>query len=386
MFDKFAAFADEPDRLIAEVAQSLAATGDMHRLFELRLLQERRRLGLAIDRRTSIDDVDEPLRSQLEAAYLAACREVGELLLEAGRLREAWMYLRPAGDKLSLRRRLARVTADEARADELIQLALFEGVDPERGFAWLLARQGSCQGITALDALQDQLSLPELSACAAVLVRHLSHELQGNLRGHLSRLGRSAPPELSVGQLIERFPELQSGGDYHVDPSHLASAMRYARLITEPAVVSRARDMAAYGARLPAMFQYAGEPPFEDLYAAHHQLFQATLGVEAEAAVNYFAARATSTGTPPAAAEAVEAYLVVLARAGRWNDALAAYRELVPVEQKLSRFAPTLLELAQRSGAWELYGAICRERQDLLGYATGLIAQGAAREGHGVGP
>ena len=70
-------------------------------------------VGPGADRRTPIDEVEEPLRSQLEAAYLAACREVGELLLEAGRLREAWMYLRPAGDKLAVRRQLARLTADD---------------------------------------------------------------------------------------------------------------------------------------------------------------------------------------------------------------------------------------------------------------------------------
>src|SRR5690606_34268189 len=100
MFDELAALADDPERVFQHVAQSLAAAGEFHRLFDLRLIQERRRLGLPLDRRTPIDDVEEPLRSQLEAGYLDACREVGELLLEAGRLREAWMYLRPAGDKL----------------------------------------------------------------------------------------------------------------------------------------------------------------------------------------------------------------------------------------------------------------------------------------------
>jgi hypothetical protein len=33
------------------------------------------------------------------------------------------------------------------------------------------------------------------------------------------------------------------------------------------------------------------------------------------------------------------------------------------------------LELAVQSGAWEQYEAICRERNDLVGFAAGLLAR-----------
>ena len=251
-----------PEQLFREVAQSLVAAGELHRLFDLRLVQERRRLGLPLDRRTPIDDVEEPLRSQLETGYLAACREVGELLLEAGRLREAWMYLRPAGDKLALRQRLAKVVLDDERADELIELALYEAVDPERGYAWLLGRNGTCNAITTIDGLSQQLGQDDLKSCAAVLVRHVYRELHGNLRGHLARLNDAASrptfsagahagpppsgpqPTLSVLELINQHPELLADGSYHLDVSHLASTMRYARLLTEPALVEKALEIA----------------------------------------------------------------------------------------------------------------------------------------------
>jgi hypothetical protein len=377
MFDDLAQFADDPDRLLARAAQSLVEAGDLHRLFELRLLEERRRLGLALDRRTPIDEVEEPLRTKLEAAYVAACREVGELLLETGRLREAWMYLRPAGDKLAMRRRLARMAPEGEQADGLIELALFEGIDPERGYAWLLGRQGTCSGITTLDGLEQQLTVAEVRACAAVLVRHVYKELQGNLRGHLHRLSGSPPADAGVLALIDAHPELQGGGDYHLDPSHLASAMRYARLLSDPALVAKSFEMAEYGSRLPADLQYAGEAPFEDLYASHRLLLAATLGREIDAAVSFFAAKARQAGADSETTGPVEAYLVVLARAGRAGEALSAYRELVPRGGELSRYAPALLELAEASGDWELYATICRERDDVLGYAAGQIAQAA---------
>jgi hypothetical protein len=348
---------DNPDELFRDVAQRLVAAGEFHRLFDLRLIQERRRLGLPLDRRTPIDDVEEPLRSQLETGYLAACREVGELLLEAGRLREAWMYLRPAGDKLALRQQLAKVVLDDDRADELIELALFETVDPERGYAWLLGRNGTCNAITTLDGISPQLGLADLKACAAVLVRHVYRELHGNLRGHLNRIKGEAPANLGVLELIDQHPELLAGGSYHLDVSHLASTMRYARLLTEPSLVTKALEMAEYGSRLPKDLQYAGEAPFEDQFPTHRLLLEATLGRNVDQAVEYFHGRASASAAPNEqdSTTAVETYLILLTRAGRRADALAAYAELVDKGRELSPHAPTLLELAIASGDWELY-------------------------------
>ncbi len=397
----FPSLPDDPEALFQTVAQSLVQAGEFHRLFDLRLIQERLRLGLPLDRRTPIDDVEEPLRSQLETGYLAACREVGELLLEAGRLREAWMYLRPAGDKLALRQRLAKVVIDDERADELIELALYEAVDPERGYAWLLGRNGTCNAITTLDGLNQQLGLADLKSCAAVLVRHVYRELHGNLRGHLARLQSQSPspqspppspqPQLSVTQLIDRHPELLADGNYHLDVSHLASTMRYARLLTEPSLVAKALELADYGARLPKDLQYPGEPPFEDQFATHRLLLQATLGQNADEALAYFARRAAASAvredqpndapTPSAAdaTTAIETYLILLTRTGRHAEALAAYGELVETDRELSPHAPTMLELATASGDWDAYEKNCHARNDLIAYAAGLAARAAQK-------
>lgn len=377
MFDDLAALADDPARLFQHVSQSLASAGEFHRLFDLRLIQERRRLGLPLDRRTPIDDVEEPLRSQLEAGYLTACREVGELLLEAGRLREAWMYLRPAGDKLSIREHLARIVPEEDQTDELIELSLYEAVDPERGYAWLLGRSGTCSAITTLDGLSAQLGVDDLRACAAVLVRHVYGELRGNLRGHLNRLTGAPPPDLSVAELLTKHPELMDGGNYHLDASHLASAMRYARLLTDPALVAKAVELAEYGSRLPQDLQYPGEAPFEDLYSAHKLLLEATLGRNVEEALDYFRQQAEAGRDDPQSTTAVETYLILLTRTGQAGEALAAYAELVPKGRELSGHAPTLLELAAASGDWPRYDAICRQRDDMLAFAAGLLARRA---------
>lgn len=375
-YDELANLADDPREMFQEVAQALVAAGELHRLFDLRLLQERHRHGLPLDRRTPIDDVEEPLRSQVEAGYLAACREVGELMLESGRLREAWMYLRPAGDKFSIRERLATVVLDDDRADELIELALFEGIDPERGYAWLLGRNGTCNSITTLDGMSQQLDAADVRACAGVLLRHVYRELHGNLRGHYNKLKGTAPPNtLSIGQLIEQNPELLAGGNYHLDVSHLQSTVRYARLLTDPALVTKAFEIADYGSRLPVDLQYPGEAPFEELFAAHRRWFAAILGREVDDAIQYFGDKARAEGDDPRSTAAVETLLVLLLRLNRPDEALAAYSELVTKDRELSTHAPTLLELARASDDWDRYEAICRERDDLLGFAAGLLAR-----------
>jgi hypothetical protein len=302
---------------------------------------------------------------------------VGELLLDAGRLREAWMYLRPAGDKLALRERLARVVLEDDRADELIELSLYEAVDPERGYAWLLGRNGTCSAITTLDGLSSQLSADDLRSCAAVLVRHVYGELRGNLRGHLNRLTGAPPPDISVAELLAKYPELTAGGNYHLDASHLASAMRYARLLTEPALVEKAIEMAEYGSRLPEDLRYPGEAPFEELYASHRLLLEATLGRRVDEALAYFEAKARAGRDDPQSTTAVETYLILLSRTGRHAEAIERYAELAPKDRELSTHAPTLVELARASGDWKRFEAICRERNDLLGFAAGMLAKRA---------
>jgi hypothetical protein len=393
MFDELAALANQPERLLEKAAVELAAAGELHRLFDLRLMQHRYALGLPLDRHGSIDDVEEPRRSQLESAYLAACREVGQLFLKAGEFRQAWMYLRPAGDKQLVRQQLAQVTLQEEMADELIELALFEGVDPERGYAWLLGKQGTCNGITTLDSLQHQLAPDDLRACAAVLLRHIYGELRGNLRGHLHRLQQQAsdagatpaatPPKLTVLELIDQYPELLAGGNYHLDVSHLASGIRYARLLESPEQIRQARELVAYGARLPQDLQYPGDPPFEEMYRAHALYFDALLGKQVDAAVEYFGKRGAASDFDTDGPAAVETLLTLLARVGREAEALARYADLVPEGRELSRLAPTPLQLAEASGAWEQYQSFCQSRNDVVGFAAGQLAaprrSGAAR-------
>ncbi len=366
------------EELFDRLTHELATAGRWHELFEARLVEARARLGLSLVGSAPLDELPEPTRTTLENDYTAACREVGGLLVDAGRLREAWQYLRPAGEKRVLHAALARVVPTDDSIESLIELALYEGIDIERGFAWMVGNYGTCNAITTLEGLAPQLPPEGLVSCASVLVRHLDRELRDNLASHIQQRESAAPSTVAtVGELIADRHWLFESQASHVDASHLAATIRFARVLTQPRLVEQALELTEYGARLDADLQYTGDPPFEQLYPAHRHFFLATLGREVDAAVAYFRPRAEAADIDVVGTAAVETLLVLLDRTGQATAALEAYEQLVPARTQLSPFAPRLVDLARAAGDWQRYESILRERDDPVGIAIGLLAQHA---------
>ena len=378
MFEQIVSAAGDAAQMFQEVAQQLVASGQLHQLFDLRLLEHRHRLGLPLDLQVGFDEVPSDARAELEKAYLDACREVGLLLLKQGKAREAWGYLRPVGEKDSVREWLAQAVIDQDNADELIELALCEAIDAQRGFAWLLAQRGTCNGITEFDQLAARLSAKDQSACATVLVRHLHDELLRNIRAQLKSQQPGASETQSIIQIMAEHPDLLADGAYHIDTSHLATTVRYSRALTDPKLISLAIELATYGSKLAKDLQYPDQPPFEDLYRAHLLLLHATTGRDVEQAIDYFRKQADTVSMEYYGTSAIEAYLILLSRIGQCDLALDEYARLVPAGIGLSAHAPTLLQLAQPGGAWQRYLEICEERADAVGYAAGLLARNGA--------
>ncbi len=216
----------------------------------------------------------------------------------------------------------------------------------------------------------------DLAACAAVLVRHLDRELRDNLASHIEHRESSAVPrDASIAQLIAGRDWLFESQAAHVDASHLAAVVRFARVLTDPRLVQSALALTEYGSRLDPMLQYPGDPPFEELYPAHRQFFRATLGTEPDAALDYFRERAEAADIENEGTAAVETLLVLLDRAGRPAEAIQAYEQLVPAGTHLTPYAPRLIDLAQLSGDWQRYETILRARNDPVGIAIGLLVR-----------
>lgn len=362
-----------PEAAFEELATEMRQKHRYHDLFDARLMQARHRLGLPVISSTTLDELPEGTREKLEDAYLVACREVGGLLLAEKKFREAWMYLRPVGDKSMVAAALDSATPEDDTLEEMIEVALHEGVSPVRGFQLVLENYGTCNAITTFEGTIPNQSRASQVAAAKMLVNHLYNELLANVRSHIE--DRSGPPaDATLAELVKANEWIFENDNYHIDTSHLSATVRFARLIEDdPETLRKALGLTEYGRRLSEQFRFAGDEPFAEMYPSHGLLFAATLGEQVDEALAYFRDKAETVNVDMEGTAAIETYLILLTRLGRFEEALEAHAKLVQPGMHLSPYAPRLFELAQRAGKFDRFLEISRDRSDVLSFAAGLV-------------
>ncbi len=367
--------------ILRRLAEQLVAEKRFHELYEVRLMEARLDHNLPVILNQTIVDLPRSLQEIFEQRQLAACEEVGKHLLTHDRLGEAWFYLRVVGDRESMAEALQQAEPDEDSVEELIGIALQEGVAPKRGLEWVLEHYGTCNAVTMLDQELLQLSVEARRHCGELMVKHLHGELLENLQAEVSRQSGEEPSETSVEAIIEDRDWLFGENAYHIDTSHLAGTVRFARWVTDPVVLQQAVGLCGYGRRLASDYQYPGEEPFADLYPDHALFFGAQLGQQVDQALQTFEERASRAvleehGTLPA-----EVYIALLTRLDRWNEALEASLQLIPPGVQIVGLALPATELAKRAGACQRWQEVCRQRGDRVGYVAALVQEQQQKKG-----
>ena len=375
-FDEVAATAAAQGMAAATelLAGQFRSSEHYHELFDLRLLQARLDLGLPAILSKGLDDLEEPLRTKMEDRYIEACREVGHLLLADGRVREAWMYLRPVGDRAAVADALEKLSPQDDNTDQIIEVALYEGVHPRLGFELVLKSFGLCNAITTYDAQMHQRPKAERQEVAALLVRQIHGDLLRSLQDYLAKKQGKPPQEMTIAGLVADRDWLFDDNEYHIDTSHLAAVVRFALVIDDPQALRLAIDLTEYGRRLSSLFQYPGQEPFVDTYPTHALFFRALVGEQVDEAIDYFRGRAEALADGEQGAWPAEVYVALLARLGRVDEAFDAAAQFLAAA-RTTGFAPSLLDLAQRSGNYSRLLEISRQRGDLLGFTMGLAEQ-----------
>ena len=381
------AAAGGPTAMFAALADSLKARQRWHALFDLRLLQARAALGLPTT--GDVGTLDPATRDRLDEQSLAACREVGWPLLDEGHVAAGWMYLRAAAEPAEVADKLAALllrdapSADDeaaaARLQEIIQIALWEGIDPALGLSAVLASQGTCNSITAYEQAVSRLPAARQQQPAGVLLNHLFRELFQSLAADLERRGL-VPAETiagttSITELLTAGGGLKDDPSFHVDVSHLQSVLRIARVCTDRPTIEKAWELAVYGCRLPEEVTYPGEAPFENVAEASRLFYGALLGRDVDDALRYFrraaaTARIEESGTLPA-----DTLVYLLWRLGRPAEALHAALERpaengMPSGMQISGMLPSLVELARQGNALDMLRDACRSRGDEITFAA----------------
>jgi hypothetical protein len=359
--------------VIERMIEQLRERKKFHHLFEALKLRLRYRMGLPLWEHTPGEQLDPQVRDRYEDGLIEACREVGMLLLENGQVREGWMFLQPVGDNAAAAAALRRLAPDDANLDQIVDVSLHAGVDPELGFSLVLEHYGTCNAITTFDQVMPGRPLAAQQAAAALLLRKLHSDLLASVKADVARQEGAQPKEATLRDLIAPRDWLFAENSYHIDTTHLAAVVRFARLLEDPKQLRLALDLTEYGRRLGPQFQYKHDEPFSDFYPAHALYFRALLGEQVDEAIHYFRKKSEALDPRQHGTMPIETYIDLLARLGRDQEAMEASLTLLPHDMPTLGFAPPLFDLCRRAGRYDRLMEHCRERDDLLGYGVALM-------------
>lgn len=366
-----------PAVVLDQLIQFLEEKQRFHELFEALKMRARLNLGIQPTQTDRDERLDEETEIRMERALIDACRRVGEGLLKQGKIREGWMYLRPVGDRQAAANLLSRIAPDDENTDALMEVLVHEGVDVASGYRLSLERMGTCNSITLFETAIASRPRRDQQQAAGLLLEHIHGELSRNLRHDIAEREGTEPTESTLAGLLEARPTLLRDGTYHLDTTHLSSAVRFARVIDNRSHLELALDLAQYGRHLHPQFQYPGEEPFLDLYPASTAFFRALIGDQVDAGIRYFTHKADSVDRQQYGNIAVEVLIDLLSRVGRHEAALQEFSRRLPPDARLMGIAPSMLELSQRLGSYDTMRRLCIERDDLLGFTAALIQKPA---------
>lgn len=376
-----AVISDGPKSALESVAKKLEQDGDYHRLFDTKLMLRKLDLGLPLTQPTSFDDVPDELRKDFEKTYVDEARNAGELLLKQGKITDAFMYFRVINDTEPVARAIEELPENEELTDEveeLMNLAIYQQVNPVKGLRMMLKSHGICNTVTTLDQLNMQLSSEDRRKIAAVLVREIHGDVLENVKRDVEQRMAVAPPAESLAELVAGRDWLFENDNYHVDVSHLNSVTRFARsLDKDDPELPLAVDLAEYGSHLAAQLQYPGEPPFEDFYKAHLHYFNIILDQNREAGFDYF--RQKLADEPDRPDKQLIAYVLVdlLARVDNNDEALPLAAEYLADLQEDAGFS--FADFCRQVGRLDALQNYAESKNDVVTFVAAVAEQNRAR-------
>ncbi|MBL4883379.1 MAG: hypothetical protein JKY95_02435, partial [Planctomycetaceae bacterium] len=221
----------------------------------------------------------------------------GQRLLKLGRISDAWMYFRAIEDPAPVAQAIDQYEPAADFSDELeemIQLALYQRVNPAKGVQLMLNSHGMCNTVTALDQIYLELTAEQRASCAEIMVKQLYEDIKENIRRDVEQRTPMLPPDQSLSELLAGRLWLFEDDNYHTDVSHLNAIVRFARALEFGSdVLDRAVQLCQYGSRLALQLQYPGEAPFDTYYESHQHYFQIVADVNRKESLQFFQDRLT---------------------------------------------------------------------------------------------
>ncbi|MCS7016943.1 MAG: hypothetical protein NZM42_12600 [Gemmatales bacterium] len=366
------------DRLIRELEERRDYTGYFYAL----VLAKRLELGLPAVQSRFDSQVPAELAEPYEQGIREAARRAGRLALAAQDVGAAWPFFRMIQEPKEVAQVLEKLEPQEPeQCQQLVQIALYEGAHPRRGFQWVLQHYGICNAITTFaqgfpGTQEDRIE------CLKLLVRALYDELKARLISDMAQREGVVPPAASsVSELLRGREQSLFADDFaHVDTSHLSSVVQFAYYLPVCEELRLAVELCEYGRHLNSRLQYPGDPPFEQTYHDYLIYFRTLLGAEVEAGLEHFRQKAEQADPAQVGYYPAVVYVGLLERLGRHREAVEAYsRYLAHCDPQQLGNCPSIYELCDRLGDYRPLVDIAQRRGSLVDYTAGLIQQMKAK-------
>ncbi len=337
-------------------------------IFNARLMKKRHELDLGLIELDSKPELPKEKAALYHQAQIAAAREVGQLFLEDGAIEQAWPYFRAIGETGPVAAAIEEMEPREEMA-AIIEIALYERVNPRKGFELLLQSYGTCRAITGLQQYPAEEGRAE---SVALLVRTLHGEVLDNLKRTIAEKEGKAPETSSVTALIQGRDWLFGKFSYYVDSSHLLSVAQMSLDLEDPETLKLALELAEYGTHLSSEFQYRGTPPF-DGYLDYAFYFRALLGQEVDRAVAHFCGKLPRETDEDRDFNPAQVLVGLLARIRRYPQAVEVSLQHLADADPAQLTCPSVVQLCQLGRDYGRLKEVSRSQGDLLSYVAGVL-------------
>ncbi len=338
-------------------------------LFEARLMKKRYELGLPLIPTGPLNDLPEDKQRDYDAGSTEVAREVGQLFLAEGEIERAWPYFRAIGEAAPISQAIENLEASDD-LDGIIEIAYQERVNPRKGFELALKNYGTCRAITYFGQYPSEDGREE---SARLLTQTLYDELAENLGRTIEKNEDKPPATSSISELIEGRDWLFEGNSYYIDTSHVGSIVQYAVEWTDLESLKMAVELCAYGKRLAPMFQFKGQPPFEDVFADHEIYLRALLGEDVDGAIAHFRRKIVESDPDEVGTAPAQTLVKLLTRLERYSEAVDVFREYLSEADPTYLTCPNPRQLCQLAGDYERLRQLAREEGDLLSFIAASI-------------
>lgn len=362
-----------PQAAIDELCSVLREKGDYNALFYAMLMKKRVELGVPPFPTGSSANLPPETHELYEQAIRDAGRQIGKLYLDQDDVRKAWFFFNMLGEADTVRDFIKAYQSDPDKDPQaIIEIALYNGVEPAKGFQLLLERYGICNAITTFSQQDFSRNPDAKQACIKLLVRSLHAQLLERLQSDVLARGDTIPQTDSIIEMMRGRDYLFADDAYHIDTSHLYSVAQMSLELAGGDEVKLARELCAYGEKLATHFRNDADPPFENTYSDYKILLEVTAGIDVEKGLKHFRDK-----IEPAIAEGnsfpAEVYVNLLLRLNRKKEAIEIAKKYLAGEQR-QLSCPGVYELCHEANDFRGLADAAKQRADGVNFLAALIA------------